>query len=190
MGLRGHKSAAPREEQAVRFLVTLIGPSHIAFPAHWVRGIITLAEAGPHEFVTWANASYERTDLSGRLTIERRLATAESRIILYGNDQRSRSFMVDGVVGLVDVHRSQVQSLPPQFRGGERDRLPGLFINPTYVALIANPFWVLGLPLSKNVLDTFALQTSERRVEELDPRRRLPSTILEDSIPTAAFLSK
>lgn len=185
MGLRGHKSAATLGEQTVRLLVALVGPSHVAFPAHWIRGIITLAEAGPHEFVTWANSSYERTDLAGRFAIEGRMPTAERRIILYGNDQRSRSFMVDGVVGLVDVNRAQVQSLPPQFRGGERDRLLGIFISPTYVALIANPFWVLELPLCKNVLDAFALQTPERRVAELDPRRRLPPTILEDSIPTA-----
>ena len=73
--------------------------------------------------------------------------------------------MVDGVVGLVDINRSQVHSLPPQFRGGERDRLLGYFYQSVYVALIANPFWVVELPLYKNVLDALSLQSPERRAD-------------------------
>jgi hypothetical protein len=185
MGLRGHKTAAATGGQAVRFLVTLAGSSHIAFPAHWVRGIITLAEAGPHERVTWVDSSYERTDLAGRLTIGQQAPTADTRIILYGNGQRSRSFMVDGVVGLVDVNRLQVQSLPPQFRGGERDRLLGIFISATYVALIANPFWVLELPSHADALDAFVLPRSEG-CAEFESKLRLPPTVSEDPAPAAA----
>ena len=89
MGLRGIRSAAVSGAQTLRFLVALIGPTPLAFPAHWVRGIITLAEAGSEGLVTWANSSYERTDLAGRFTIGTQIPTAETRIILYGNDQRS-----------------------------------------------------------------------------------------------------
>ncbi|HVG02626.1 MAG TPA: hypothetical protein VM842_07020, partial [Nitrospira sp.] len=159
---------------------------HIAFPAHWVRGIITLAEAGPHEGVTWANSSYERTDLAGRLTIGHPSPTADTRIILDGNGQRSRSFIVDGVVGLVDVSRPQVQSLPPQFRGGERDRFLGIFMSATYVALIANPFWVLELPSRINALDAFVLPSSEGCVTEFESKLRLPPRVTQDPAPAAA----
>jgi hypothetical protein len=100
---------------------------HVALCAHWVRGIISPAEAGAEGLVTWANSSYERTDLAGRLSIHTNIPTAETRIVLYGNEQRSRSFMVGSVLGLVDIDRSEVHPLPPQFRGGERDRLPGYF---------------------------------------------------------------
>ena len=186
MGLRGHTPTVAPGRQTVRFLVALIGHSHIAFPAHWVRGIITLAEAGLHERVSWANSTYERTDLAGRLAIESQTPTADSRIILYGNDQRWRSFMVDGVVGLVDVNRSQVHALPPHFRGGERDRILGILIKPAYVALIANPFWVLELPTCANVLDGFALAQSEGRATESENGFRLPSTVLEDPAPLPA----
>lgn len=183
MGLRGHKTAAASGGQLVRFLVALIGPTHIAFPAHWVRGIITLTEAGREGLVTWAHSTYERTDLAGRLTIGVQSATAESRVILYGNDQRSRSFMVDGVVGLVDVDRSEVQPLPPQFRGGERDRLLGLFVKMTYVALIANPYWVLELPPRNNVLDAFVLSIPEGRAGTLESGLHRHTTALEDAAP-------
>lgn len=180
MGLRGHKITATSGGQTVRFLVALVGSTYVAFPAHWVRGIITLAEAGAEELVTWANSCYERTDLAGRLTIVTPIPTAETRIVLYGNDQRSRSFMVDGVLGLVDIDRSQVQPLPPQFRGGERDRLLGYFSDTAYIALIANPFWVLDLPSRKNVLDAFILQSPERRPAACDPGLCLPLDAVED----------
>lgn len=44
MGLRGHKAAVVSSGLAVRFLVALMGPTHVAFPSHWVRGIVTPAE--------------------------------------------------------------------------------------------------------------------------------------------------
>ena len=59
-------------------------------------------------------------------------------------------FMVGRVLGLVDVDRSEVHPLPPQFRGGERDRLLGHFSNSAYIALITNPFWVLDLRLEES----------------------------------------
>lgn len=181
MSLRGHKITATSGAQTVRFLVALVGSTHFAFPAHWVRGIITLAESGVEGLVTWANSSYERTDLAGRLTIGTQIPTAETRIVLYGNDQRSRSFMVGQVSGLVDIDRSQVHPLPPQFRGGERDRLLGYFSDTAYIALIANPFWVLDLPSRKNVLDAFILQSPESRAGACDPGLCLTLSAVEDA---------
>lgn len=188
MSLRGHRTAAASGAQTVRFLVALIGPAHIAFPAHWIRGILTLVEAGPVEFLTWGDISYERTDLAGRLTIASEIPTTDTRIILYSNDQRFCSFMVDRVLGLVDVERMQIQALPLQFRGGERVRLLGFFADTAYVALIANPFWVLEIPPPKNVLDAFVLQTPERRGEECDARPHLPSIAFEDAVLSAAHV--
>ena len=179
MGLRGHKTAVVSSGLAVRFLVTLMGPMHMAFPSHWVRGLVTPAEEGPDGHVTWANASYERADLARRLKIQAEGVTAETRIVLYANEQRSRSFAVDRVVGLIDVERAMIQPLPAQFRGGERERLLGLFVESSYIALIANPFWVLELPSRSNVLDVFALQASDRRPGDFDSRLRLPSAALE-----------
>jgi hypothetical protein len=169
MALRGHETAAMSSGQAIRFLVTLIGSTHYAFPAYWVRGIISPAEQGAGEQITWANSSFERTDLAARLTMKALGETAETRIILYGNEQRSRSFAVDRVFGLVDVERVMIQTLPPQFRGSERNRLLGLFIDTAYIALITDPFWILELPPCKDVLEVFAFRASERRSE-----KRLP----------------
>ena len=179
MGLRGHKISAGTGGRTVRFLVARIGSMHVALFAHWVRGIITPAEAGTEGLVTWANSSYERTDLAGRLRIHPNIPTAETRIVLYGNEQRSRSFMVGAVLGLVDIDRSEVHPLPPQFRGGERDRLPGYFSTSAYIALITNPFWVVDLPTRKNVLDAFILQSPEHRAESCDSEVYSPLAIGE-----------
>lgn len=168
--------------------MTLIGPTHVGVPSHWVRGIITSAEAGSEGAVVWARASYEWTDLSGRLTIGNSAMAVESRVVLYGNEQRSRAFMVDKVVGLLDVEREQVHPLPPHFRGGERDRLLGYLVGSAYVALIANPFWVLELPSHNEVLDTF--QVSERRSAHSGSMLRFPSTSQEDAVPASSHVVK
>lgn len=181
MGLRGHKTAVVSRGLEVRFLVALMGATHVAFPSHWVRGIVTPCQEGHDGPVTWANASYAPTDLARRLTIQAKSVTAETRIVLYANEQRSRSFAVDKVVGLIDVERSLILPLPAQFRGGERERLLGLFVESSYIALIANPFWVLELPSRNNVLDVFVLRLSERGPDEFDSRLRLPATILEEA---------
>ena len=182
MGLRGQRAITVSSGQAVRFLVTLIGNSSVALPAHWVRGIAMPAEAGRDGLVTWAHVPYDRTDLAGRLKIVSNGSAAESRLILYGNEEKSRSFVVDKVLGLIDVERALIHPLPPQFRSGERDRLLGFFVAHSYVALIANPFWVLELPLRKQVLEVFALRFSERRPGEFDSRLHLPAAALEEPV--------
>lgn len=185
MGLRGHKASILPSGEAVRVLVALIGPTYVAFPAHWVRGIITPAEAGRDGLVRWANFSYEMTDLAGRLAIRAQPATAETRIVLYGNEQKSRSFTVDHVLGLIDVGRAQVHPLPAHFRGGERERLLGFFLDAAYVALIANPFWVLELPTRKNALDDFILQISDRQVGASDSGLYKQPASLEVGVPVS-----
>ena len=186
MGLRGSNTPTLSSGQAVRFLVAVIGPTHLAFPALWVRGILTPAETGPEGLVTWANSYYEMTDLAGRLALGRQMVTGETRLVLYGNEAKLRSFTVDKVLGLVDVNRAQIHPLPTQFRGGERDRLLGFFLDATYVALIGNPFWVLEIPVRKNALEAFILQASDRRVGASDSGLRLAPTVLKDVAPVSA----
>ena len=182
MGLRGQRAITVSSGQAVRFLVALIGDSSVAFPAHWVRGIVMPAEAARNGLVAGANGAYERTDLAGRLKIISHGLTADTRLILYANDDKARSFAVDKVQGLIDVERVLIHPLPPQFRGGERDRLLGFFVAPSYVALIANPFWILELPSRKQALDVFALQVSERQPGTFDSQLHLPAAALGEPV--------
>ncbi|MGC3976051.1 MAG: hypothetical protein QM771_16950 [Nitrospira sp.] len=182
MGLRGQRAATTSSGQAVRFLVTLIGSSFLAFPSQWVRGIVMPDSAGPDGLVTWAGMDYERTDLSARLKVSSKGLSSDTRLILYGNDERSRSFAVDTVLGLMDVERALIHPLPPQFRGKERDRLVGFFVNASLVALIANPFWVLELPLRTQALEMFAIRLSESRPGESDSMLHVPVVTLGETM--------
>ena len=179
MGLRRSQAVTLISGEAVRFLVTLIGRSSIALPAQWVRGIVMPTAVGRDGLVTWANVSYEHSDLAGRLKLASHGRSAETKVVLYGHDRQGRSFAVDKVWGLVDVERSLIHPLPAHFRGAERDRLLGFFANHDSVALIANPFWVLDLPNRKQALDVFALRLSEHRPEETDVRLQLPVAMLD-----------
>lgn len=174
MSLRGQRTVIISSEQAVRFLVTLIGGSPVAFPAQWVRGIVMPGSTGTDGPVTWAGMDYERTDLSARLKLSSKGPSPDTRLILYGNEERSRSFAVDKVLGLLDVERALIRPLPPQFRGKEQERLLGFFVASSSVALIANPFWVLDLPLRPLALEMFAIRIAEGTSGDNDLRLHLP----------------
>lgn len=182
MGLRGQRAVTISSGQAVRFLVTLIGGSSVAFPAQWARGIVMPASAGPNGLVTWAGVEYERTDLSARLKVVSKGVSSDTRLILYGNDERSRSFAVDKVVGLLDVERALIHPLPPQFRGKERERLLGFFVGASFVALIANPLWVLELPLRGQTLEMFAIRFAESKAGESDSRLHVPMVGVDEAM--------
>jgi chemotaxis protein histidine kinase CheA len=182
MALRTQNTSASSLPHAIRFLVARIGVSCFAFPADWVRGIVTASEAGSGPTVTWAGADYERTDLGARLACtDHHPSDSDARIILYGNNDRSRAFVVDAVIGLVDVLRHDIRPLPPHFRRSERERLVGLFVDDSSIALIINPLWILGLPTSKDGLATLGQSASPHRAAQTlqltDPHVESPVTL-------------
>jgi hypothetical protein len=186
MSLRGQRAVTISSGHAIRFLVTLIGNTSVALPAQWVRGIVTPDSADPGGAVTWAGAHYQPTDLAARLKVDFRDRSADTRLVLYGNEEASRSFIVDRVLGLLDVERAQIHPLPTQFRGRERERLLGFFVAPSCVALIANPFWALELPLRPQALEMFAIRFPERKVEDGAPPLPLPEAAMNEPVPMPA----
>lgn len=182
MGLRGQRAVSDSSVQAVRFLVTLMGGSSIAFPSQWVRGIVLPASAVPGGGVTWAGMDYQRIELAARLRVPSTGPSPDTRLILYGNEERSRSFAVDNVLGLVDVGREMIHPLPPHFRGNERERFLGFFVNTSSVALIANPFWVLELPLRPHALEMLAVRVVEGKSGEIDPGLHPPESAMDGAM--------
>jgi hypothetical protein len=143
MALRSHKPAATAIESAVRFLIAGCGPYVLAFPAGWVRGILTSEEAGPGHDVRWAGTSYRLTDLAYRLLLSSAAESIDTRVILYGNGTCHCAFVVDRVFELLDTKRTDLRPLPVQFRSTERTRLSGLLFYKSTIALIVNPLWLL-----------------------------------------------
>src|SRR5690349_705646 len=125
MALRGYKPAAMVIDSAVRFLIAGCGPYVLAFPAGWVRGILTPEEAGPGHDIWSAGAAYPVTDLAQRLFVSTKRESMDRRLILYGNETCRRAFAVDQVFELIDTNRTELRPLPVQFRGAERTRLSG-----------------------------------------------------------------
>lgn len=143
MALRSHRPTAAAIESTVRFLIAGCGPYVLAFPAGWVRGILTPEEAGLGKDVRWAGTSYPLTDLASRLLLSSAMESGDRRIVLYGNGTCLRAFAVDRVFELIDTHRMNLRPLPVQFRSAERTRLSGILLYENIVALIVNPLWLL-----------------------------------------------
>lgn len=156
MALRGSNTTTMTAEPAVRFLITACRPCVLAFPAAWVRGILTLEEAGSGQTVSSAGATYPLTDLADRLRLLPSLESADTRVILYGNGTCTRAFTVDEVVELIDIDRRHVRPLPVQFKNGERTRLSGLLLHRHTVALIVNPLWLLETDMKVDAFQSVA----------------------------------
>jgi hypothetical protein len=152
MALRGYKPAATVIESAVRFLIADCGPYVLAFPAGWVRGILTPEEGGSGQDIWSAGASSPLTDLAHRLLVSPKKESMDRRIILYGNGTCFRAFAVDQVFELIDTNRTDLRPLPVQYRSAERTRLSGYLLYKNTIALLVNPLWLLE---TNNRVDAF-----------------------------------
>lgn len=144
MSLRGCRVAVKEAVQSIRFLAVGYGQTILAFPADFVRGILTPSETGPQSALTLVGDTYRPSDLRANLGLPAATGPSpESRTILCSNGTSHRAFHVDRVWGLTEVERGQILPLPPHFRGDERKWLAGLFLYQDGVALIVNPGWLL-----------------------------------------------
>lgn len=143
MTLRGHNAAAVPIEPTIKFLIAVCGPCMLAFPAGWIRGILTPKEAGSGPAVPSAGVMYPRTNLADRLGLPESLRSPDTRLILYGNGTCTCAFTVDRVIELIDSDRRDLRPLPAHFKAAERARLSGLLLSEETVVLIVNPLWLL-----------------------------------------------
>ncbi|MET0513955.1 MAG: chemotaxis protein CheW [Nitrospiraceae bacterium] len=173
MALRGYNAAATTRDTQVRCLVVACGPYVLAVPADWVRSILTQRETGCGETISSGGVAYPVTDLAARLRLPSLTSTAETRIILYGNEKCVCAFAVDRVLELVEPERHELRPLPTQFRNAERHRLAGFFLYRETMALVVNPRWLLEVgsqPDATRVsseLDTYGLQTEDTGLNAL-----------------------
>ena len=191
MSLRGQRAVTISSGHAIRFLVTLIGNISVALPAQWVRGIVTPDSADPGGAVTWAGAHYQPTDLAARLKVDFRDRSADTRLVLYGNEEASRSFIVDRVLGLLDA-LDHALGLEP-LRLGHReivevDLLARLLELGQHVAGDAADH--AGAAESRHrdegVAREQAFEIPERKVEDGAPPLPLPEAAMNEPVPMPA----
>jgi hypothetical protein len=143
MALRGHNMTVASVEATVRYLICTCGPCLLAFPADWIRGILTEEEAGSSETVSSAGVAYAVTSLADQLQISSGARSVDARLVLCGNGTCTRAFIVDRVVELIDVDQAAFRPLPGHFRGSERAKLSGCLLYEDTMVVVVNPVWLL-----------------------------------------------
>ncbi len=125
------------------FVIVTLGQRLFAIDAEAVQGIVDSRGAVNGEAPVFQGRVYHMTDLTSLLALCRAQDNLSAQILLLMKGQMRRSLVVDRVHGRMDLHESQVLSLPPHFQGPERHWYQGMILFEHSVALILNLSWVV-----------------------------------------------
>lgn len=131
-----------------RFLIVTLGGRYLALDAESIAGVCTLEEAGYGDDPTIHGMVYRTINLADRLRISNSQDAADSRIVLLAERGARGSIRVTTIQGLLELHRSQVLPIPPQFRGPERHWYRGMILFEKSIAVALDTTWVLDKQVS------------------------------------------
>lgn len=138
MSLRGRPAGAAAA--VVRsFLLVRCADTALALPAEIVQGF--------YDHRAWEpGRSPDRSpdDLGRRIGLGPTPADAERPVVLVGAGGGPIPFLVDEVVGMVDVPPGAIHPLPAHFAEAERGRFVGLFLTGRGLAVVVNGWWLAG----------------------------------------------
>lgn len=137
MSLRGRPGGAAAGARS--FLLVRCADSTFALPAEIVQGF--------YDHRAWepGRATGRRPDdLGRRIGLDRAPTAAERPVVLVGAGAEPTPFLVDEVVGMVEVPPGAIRPLPAHFTGAERGRFAGLFLTGTGLAVVVNGWWLAG----------------------------------------------
>ncbi|MEK9140869.1 MAG: hypothetical protein AAB308_07425 [Nitrospirota bacterium] len=126
-----------------RFLIVTLGGRYLALDAESIAGVCTLEEAGYVDDPTIHGMVYRTINLADRLRISNSQDAANTRIVLLAERGACGSIRGTTIQGLLELHRSQVLPIPPQFRGPERQWYRGMILFKKSIAVALNTTWVL-----------------------------------------------
>jgi len=144
MSLRNHRSRLAAHVPIERYLVVGVDSRLFAVPAELVHGLLTLEESESVRVLAVQGQEYPFLDLAGRLELARVCDGPDTRIVLLAQADIRGWIRVDQVHGLMEVERTQVVALPPQFRGDERNWYVGFILVGEGVALGLSSMWLMG----------------------------------------------
>lgn len=142
MSLRGRQvtaSVAP----TCRLLIVTVGGVCFAVQADYIKGLLTVDEAGPLETLTVQELTYPKMDFTVRLGLPHDPQGPETRIILFAKGQGRANIPVARVHGLQEIEQSQMLPMPRQFQREERNWYQGMVLFEEGVALVLNPSWIM-----------------------------------------------
>ncbi len=143
MSLRGHRIGSAAHVPIERFLIVGIDAQQFALSAELVQGLLTMEESGPVSTLTVQGLEYPALDLGGRLGLAQAGDGPETRTVLLAQAGIRVCIRVDQVHGLVEIERTRMLPLPPQFRSEERNWYVGLILYGEGVAVGLHSRWLL-----------------------------------------------
>lgn len=143
MSLRGHRIGLASHVSLERFLVVSVDSRCFAVPADLVHGLLTLEESQSVNLLTVQGREYPFLNFTGRLGLSRIDDGPDTRMVLLEQADIRGCIRVDQVQGLIEVERTQMLALPPQFRGDERNWYAGLILFGEGVALGLSSRWLM-----------------------------------------------
>ncbi len=138
--------AAPSEARGeIQLLIVKCGEMRVAIPGRAIRGLYKTVEIAFRDTITLLGETYEKEDLVSRLDPSKTVVqfSSQGRTLLCSNGVWRKAYLVDRILGLVTIDPSHIFSLPPHFRGAEREWFNGLFFFHDAPVLIINLEWVL-----------------------------------------------
>lgn len=166
MSLRGRTHIVPHTVGLTQFLVVGCGRTRLALPAGIVRGLGRAQEAG-----SVIEPPVSRTDLADRFGLSRSARVEEGRTVLCGGRDLQHAFVVDEVIGLIEIEVDRIRPLPPHFAGPERIWFTGVFLLQGSAVLVVEPEWLLGsYPRMPGALSSRPSDPSESAPRALPPK--------------------
>jgi chemotaxis signal transduction protein len=143
MDIQKQRVSTPSDPSPLRFVMVTISGRYLAVNAGSVEGVVTLRELERHGNSTIRDVVDRTGDLIVRLGISGDSTHPKTRTLLLTDRGMRGSIRVSEVLGLLQVHQSQVLPLPAQFSGVERGWYQGMILFEKSVAMILNPTWIL-----------------------------------------------
>ena len=129
----------------LQLLIVECGPIRVAIPGRAIRGLFKTVEVAFRDTITLLGESYEKEDLVSRLDPTKAVVqfSSQGRTLLCSNGVWRKAYLVDRILGLVTIDPAHIFSLPPHFRGVEREWFTGLFFFHDALVLMINLEWVM-----------------------------------------------
>ncbi len=143
MSIHEQTAETPSRAPLSRFLIVTMGGRFFAVDAESVRKLLNTEETGSGGIPMVEGVVYRSVDLTDQLILPRDGAGLNSRVVLLSESGSQGSIWVTRVHGMMELQRSHILPLPPQFRGPERHWYRGMILFENSVALILDTRWIL-----------------------------------------------
>lgn len=125
------------------FIITTIGERYFGFEAEYLLGVRTSENGEFLQDQVVQGIADQVVNLAARLNVATEDQWDRTEEVLLGAGKCRGCVLVQKIHGSLEVHKSQLLPLPPQFCGPERGWYRGMILFDHSVVLVLNTAWVL-----------------------------------------------